>query len=133
MELRLATMEDFELFNSMYTRFVEDTELEPMSKEMQRGYLDIEAIYFAVEQDVVVGYAIAFAYHDKTAAISQFYVTEKRKGYGRKFYKLLEIEIRECNMESVSLYCLWEEAERFWTKMGYKSVNGTEKFSKKLN
>ena len=131
MKLRLANSKDFKIFNDMYTRFVGECTLKSMPKKIYEDYVDKGAIYFAVEKDIVVGYAIVWAYKDGTAEISHFYVTEKRKGYGTKFYKMLELEIREKNLDTVSLYCFWHEAELFWKQMGYRSA-GDEKFYKKL-
>lgn len=132
MELRLATMEDFEVFNAMYVSFCNIGDSKPMTKQQYEELIQIEGIYFAVLEGEIIGYAIIYAFEDRTAKITRLYIKKRRQGYGSKFYKLLENEIRNSPVKTVYVWCFWEEAEKFWTQMGFKSVNDTEEFFKKL-
>lgn len=137
MKMRLATLEEIETFNEMYTNFSEvnngEYKLEPMRKERYEKFVKQESIYFAVLEGKVIGYAMLEAYDDGTAQIKQFFIKEKRKGYGKQFYKLVEEEFIKYNINIIYMMILWYEAECFWKKMGFKSVRGSEEFYKKLN
>ena len=132
MDIRLATMEDMNTFNKMYTAFLGEENFKPMKKEKYQSYLELESIYFAVLDEKIMGYAIVLGVENVGAKIRQFFMKERRKGYGTQFYSLLEQEIKSYNFKDIFLWVLGEEAESFWTKMGFKSINGGDEFYKTL-
>ena len=132
MEIRLATLKDYDAFNDMYIHFPEDFLLDKMPLERFRPYVTRNTIYLAVEEEEIVGYAIVFSYSNGTADIIQFYVTKKLSGYGKEFYKLLEKEIRTKNIRTVYVQCFQNKKERFWQGNGYLRFRSSDKFFKEL-
>ena len=135
MEIRLAKIEDFRIFNEMYKyTFYEDNscELQPMLKEQYVKLVEDECIYFAIQNGKVMGFAQIYAFQDGEAFISLMYIKEKNKGYGTMFYNLIENEIRESGLNRICIHVFDERPERFWERQGFRSVRCTEKIIKEL-
>ena len=137
MEMRKATGNDIGIFNEMYTNFFVSEDythkLEPMSEEKYQDLMEYESLYFAILDGQVIGFAILYAFEKLGCKIESLYVKEKSKGYGAEFYRLLEKEIRDSNIDRVYVHVFDERPERFWFRMGFRSVRGTEEFEKKLD
>ena len=134
--MRLATADDFEIFNQMYINFFVDDGgrlIDAMQEEKYKDMLEIESIYLATLNEEVIGFATLYAYEGEGCQIDSIFVKEKNKGVGAKFYKLLEKEIRDSNINRIFVHVFDERPEHFWYRMGFRSVNGTEEFDKYLN
>ena len=142
MEMRKATLKDYETFNNMYTIFFardegdESHKIAPMAIEKYQDLVNGEGIYLAILNEEVMGFAILFAYEDVGCEIYNMFIKEKCRGYGAQFYNLLEEEIRESNIDRVfvRIYDVVDfRSEKFWWKRGFRSVNGSGELEKWLN
>ncbi len=134
--IREAQRKDFDLFNYFYVRFSSDDEkirLNPMEEERYEYLLERGNIFFFEVDGEAIGYALVNAYDDAKAEIIHFYITDKNKGYGTRFYHMVEKEIRSAGINKITIHVFWEEAERFWKRKGFKSVRGTEEYQKVLD
>ena len=139
MDMRKATLADFETFNQMYTQFFSSdgaTHLNrPMPEDKYKDLVDGEGIYLAIVDGEVMGFATLFAYEDVGCKIDNMYIKDKCKGYGTQFYALLEQEIRDSDIHRVfvHIFDVFDfRAERFWWRRGFRSVNGTGELEKLL-
>ena len=136
MEMRLATAEEFEVFNNMYQDFFLEENgqrIPKMPKEKFLELLETESLYFAILNEEIVGYATIFAFEEIGAKIDSIYIKEKGKGYGTKFYKLIEEEIKASDISRIFVYVFAEKPENFWFRNGFRYVAETEEFEKILN
>lgn len=137
MIMRNARLEDYDLFNQMYTRFsITDEKNSRLGNklpfEKYSNLIELQSIHFAVIDKKVMGFAVIYPYEDGECKIEILCMTEKNKGYGTQFYKIIEKEVKEANMKFIKIYVFDEDAERFWYRMGFESVRGTEEFRKIL-
>ena len=139
MDMRKATLADFETFNQMYTRFFSndgtDHLISPMEENVFRDLVEGEGIYLAILDGEIMGFATLFAYEDEGCKIENMYIKDKCKGYGTQFYALLEQEIRDSNIDRVFVH-IFEvfdyRSERFWWRRGFRSVEGSGELEKLL-
>ena len=139
MKMRLATMEDRAIFDDMYTNFFVDDKsshkIAALSEERYQQLVDGEAIYLAIIDGKVMGFATLFAYENEGCEIESLYIKEKSRGYGTQFYNLLEKEIRDSNIKRVfvRIFDVVDcRAENFFWRRGFCSVKGSGELEKLL-
>ena len=135
---RNAVKEDFEIFNEIYTKTTflgwSHFEITPKTFDEFLSLVQNEEIIFLELDEKIIGYAMIKAYDDGECIIKNIYILESYQGksYGWKLVSYIERLARECGITKMSLTSETHVTDRVWEKMGYRSVNNTDKYVKML-
>lgn len=137
LHFRNANMEDYEKMCEVWRKHTFLGNNIPVNSAPEKSeyasWVENEYIYIAeTEEKECFGFARVVAYEDGYGKIVTIYVKEHRKGYGKQFVEFLEKEFRACGMEKIELESQNLLTDRFWEKMGFKSVNYTDKYEKEI-
>lgn len=144
-EIRIATIQDMEQVLDIYRYYVENTAITfeyevPTLKEFKNRYFNITRRYpyiVAVEDNKIVGYAYASAFHSRAAydwaVETTIYCrhTCRKKGIGKTLYTALENILKEqgiLNLNACIAYPIQEDqfltknSVQFHQHLGYRWV-----------
>lgn len=121
MNIRMATMKDYNLFCKMYSELFpcEFKEDQYISKDAYRVNVRNEQIYFPIINGKEGGFITVRAFDDGNAYILHFYIRKKGRGYGTAFYKEMEKIIKEVGCKKISLISLDDKSDNFWIRQGF--------------
>lgn len=147
--VRRATPEDATAILEVYAPYVKKTAITfeyevPSLEEYVNRIIKISSRYpflVAEEQDVIVGYAYASTFKERTAydwsVETSIYIdqTKKSKGLGKKLYHTLEQILKEQNVTNLCACISYPNPESisFHKALGYKEVAHFHKCGYKFN
>lgn len=141
MKIRVATKnrKDFLAFDELYFRTDYSYEIGSISPKLehpildtpynyseyceavvQNHYLGDYCVLFEDDRQNIIGFSIIDNYKP-TLEISEFVIKRKYQlqGYGKEFYKLIEQNAKEHEINQIVLYSFFAGSVQFWIKMGF--------------